>query len=312
MTTKQSAFPVAFPRDAAILDPARRVIAETPSWIEHIPFAFWIVGSTEPQLIVELGTHYGNSYFAMAQAVQDRALATSMFAIDTWEGDEHSGRYGEEVFSSVSGHNAANYAGFSTLLRATFDQAVERFEEGEIDLLHIDGFHTYEAVSQDFETWLPKLSARGVALFHDIAVRERDFGVHRFWRELEDRYPTFGFDHGHGLGAAGIGPEVPEATRRLLDLEPDSPAAVAVRRLFFVLGQRIALESTESARIKAANVKRDAEFADLRSEHAAEMAELRASADREVEAARMEVELADARAADTFNERLDSIIKAEP
>ena len=93
----QDGFPIRFPRDVGILASPRRVITETPSWVEHIPFAFWIVGAAAPRVIVELGTHYGNSYFAFAQSVQEQGLSTSMFAVDTWKGDEHAAFYGEET-----------------------------------------------------------------------------------------------------------------------------------------------------------------------------------------------------------------------
>ena len=63
------------------------------------------------------------------------------------------------------------YGGFSAfLLRMTFDDALPQFSDGSIDLLHIDGFHSHEAVSHDLHAWLPKLSSRGLILMHDINV----------------------------------------------------------------------------------------------------------------------------------------------
>ena len=65
------------------------------------------------------------------------------------------------------------YESFSTLLRMTFDQALEQFQDRSVDLLRHDGCHAYEAVKRDYETWLPKMSESGIILFHDTAVFER-------------------------------------------------------------------------------------------------------------------------------------------
>ncbi|HEA1146710.1 TPA: class I SAM-dependent methyltransferase, partial [Escherichia coli] len=169
------------------------------AWLEHIPFAFWLVDTLRPRNIVELGTHYGSSYFSFCQAVSKLDLETCCFAVDTWGGDEHAGLYGEEVYRQVSEYNQQHYSGFSTLIRSTFDQALEHFSQGSIDLLHIDGLHTFEAVRHDFESWLPKLSERAVVIMHDTNVRERGFGVFQLLDELKRQYPHFEFAHGHGL-----------------------------------------------------------------------------------------------------------------
>src|SRR5215217_1523429 len=69
-----------------------------PSWLEHTPFAFWIIDALRPATFVELGCYSGNSYSSIAQAVQTLGLSTACYAVDTWRGDPQSGVFAESVF----------------------------------------------------------------------------------------------------------------------------------------------------------------------------------------------------------------------
>ncbi len=205
------------------------------SWVGHLPFAAWIIQEISPTVFVELGTHTGNSYFGFCQSVVEAGLATRCCAIDTWQGDAHAGEYSDEVFAKVDAYNSTHYGDFSQLLRMTFDQAVDSFADASIQLLHIDGLHTYEAVRHDFETWLPKLAPGAVVLFHDTNIFERGFGVWRLWDELQARYPyTLTFTHSCGLGVLQL--DTAGLEDRLEWLSPEFPQRKAFVRFLQSLG----------------------------------------------------------------------------
>ncbi len=211
------------------------------AWHGHVAFAHWLVDIAHPGCIVELGTEHGVSYASFCHATAARGRFAKCFAIDTWQGDDHTGTYSDAVFDDLNVFNQTYYGFFSMLLRMRFEDAVAGFDDGSIDLLHIDGLHTYDAVRNDFLTWLPKVSDRGVVLFHDTAIREKDFGVWKLWAELSDRYPSFRFDHAAGLGVLLVGRNQPAKLRALCALG-DSPMAALVRanfELFSALAQRV-------------------------------------------------------------------------
>jgi O-antigen biosynthesis protein len=200
-------------------------------WRGHLPFAMLAVELLQPRLLVELGTHYGDSYCAFCQAVKTLNLSTRCTAVDTWAGDEQAGFYDVSVLADLRAHHDPRYATFSVLRQATFDEALNDFADGSIDLLHIDGLHTYEAVRHDFETYHPKLSARAVVLFHDTAVTDGDFGVYRFWDELKaSGMPHFEFLHAGGLGVASVGAETPAVFAPFWEA---TPAQADTLRTFF-------------------------------------------------------------------------------
>lgn len=205
---------------------------DASAWMEHIAFAFWIVEVCKPKIIVELGVHNAVSYFSFCQAVKTFNLTTACYGVDTWKGDEHAGFYEEEIFSKVMDYNNREYARFSTLIRSTFDDANNYFVDGSIDLMHIDGLHTYEAVKHDFENWLPKLTPGAIVIFHDINVRERNFGVFKLWEELKSQYKNFQFDFGHGLGIVVIGEVISDEISLLLNTNKERKYYIFLRNFF--------------------------------------------------------------------------------
>jgi glycosyltransferase involved in cell wall biosynthesis len=207
------------------------------AWFGHVPFAHWIVAAHRPASIVELGSHNGVSYAAFCEAVLRARIDARAIAVDTWKGDEHAGFYGEDVLSDFRRFHDQRYTAFSTMLRSTFDDALGFVADSSVDLLHIDGRHRYDDVAHDFASWRPKMSTRGVVLFHDTNVREQDFGVWRLWHEVRDAHPSFEFLHGHGLGVLALGPDVGGAVAALCRLR-DGGAVNTVRERFATLGER--------------------------------------------------------------------------
>ena len=197
----------------------------------------------KPKVIVELGTHYGDSYCAFCQAVQELSLETHCYAVDTWTGDPHTGSYGPEVLADLRAHHDPLYGGFSRLIQSTFDEARSHFKPATIALLHIDGYHTYEQVKHDFETWLPAMIPHGVVLWHDINVLEANFGIQRFWSEIKSNYPHFEFENGHGLGVMCVGNKPTEELRHLFEAAEED--VQTIRDVFSELGRRLVLRRSQ-------------------------------------------------------------------
>ena len=219
-------------------------IQQPLSWVGHIPFAFWLINVAKPQIFVELGTHTGNSYFAFCQSLQHHHIPAQCYAVDSWVGDEHAGYYGDTVYEAVKDYNQMHYSRFSSLMRMTFDLALPYFSNGSIDMLHIDGMHSYEAVKHDFNNWLPKMSEKGSVLFHDINVRERGFGVWKLWDELSPLYQSISFDHSHGLGILFIGTQQTPSILRLLSEWKSDDSKSLIREFFAASGDQIKLNFT--------------------------------------------------------------------
>jgi predicted O-methyltransferase YrrM len=192
-----------------LIEPLFSVPTKLPitAWQGHIPFMFALMKLLKPKTYVELGVHNGASLIAACTAVKSYNIDCRLYGVDAWMGDDHAGHYeGESIYNELKTHLDVNFKNVK-LVRSFFSDARSQFSDESIDLLHIDGLHTYDAVKEDFTTWFSAMTPSGVILFHDTCVFERGFGVHRLWDELKQQFATVEFHHSYGLGVLFLNPQ---------------------------------------------------------------------------------------------------------
>jgi hypothetical protein len=132
-------------------------------------------------------------------------LSSKCYGVDTWLGDSQAGFYDSDVYESLSKYVDEHYQESAILMKCTFDDALNTFEDHSIDLLHIDGLHDYDSVLSDFKKWKRKLSNFSVILFHDTQVGYDGYGVQKLWKEIKNEFLNFEFIHCNGLGVILFG-----------------------------------------------------------------------------------------------------------
>lgn len=176
-------------------------IKEVPTaWTDHIYFAQWIVNELNPDVIVDLGIDYGYSTYCFALAEKG-----TIYAVDSFEGDSQSGIRNTLKYVNLK-IKQLEYKNIK-VIQGNFDAVVKDWDK-DIDILHIDGYHTYEAVKNDYEKWSPFVKENGIILFHDTCILHSTFGVHKFFHELD--LPKINFKTSCGLGVVSQDSEILE------------------------------------------------------------------------------------------------------
>jgi len=182
----------------------------------HRGFAEWLVQKLNPQVIVDLGTDWGFSAFSFAIPRIGKVYTVDNFTGDSFVGD----KYGEEKYNYVvNKRKKLLLEDHVEIIKGDFTEVSKTWNK-QIDILHIDGDHTYEAVKNDFETWSQFVSENGVILFHDTCVEEYNenskYGVKKFFEEID--LPKVNFTHTFGLGVVSKNKDLIEFIQNNFDL----------------------------------------------------------------------------------------------
>lgn len=164
----------------------------TTAWTYHSNFAIELVNIIQPKIIVDLGVDYGYSTFSFAYPG-----IGEVYGVDWFQGDVHASF--RNTYDSVVEFNnmIKNNHGIDNvnIIKADFNEFAKTWDK-KIDILHIDGEHSYESVKSDYYTFSKFLKDDSVVLFHDTISYIDTVGT--FFDEL------YGYklnrEQSHGLG----------------------------------------------------------------------------------------------------------------
>lgn len=145
-----------------------------------------IVERIRPRNVLEIGTARGGTLFLLTRVASEDAVLTSL----DLPGGPFGGGYPKRMISLLESF-AANRQRIHLIRADSHSEDTRRMVEevlGEqkVDLLFIDGDHTYDGVRRDFEMYSPLVRKGGMIAFHDICPgpEEKVGGVPRFWAEV--------------------------------------------------------------------------------------------------------------------------------
>ncbi len=159
----------------------------------------------KPKTIVEIGTAGGGTLFLLSRILNYNLKIISI--------DLPGGKFGGELFpdwkipiykSFERPYQNISFIRDDSQKIETLEKVMDIFKQ-KIDLLIIDGDHTYQGVSADFKRYYANIENDSIIVFHDINQKLENVEVWKFWEELKKEYKTFEIislpkDKGFGIG----------------------------------------------------------------------------------------------------------------
>jgi cephalosporin hydroxylase len=165
-----------------------------------------LVQERRPKALIEIGTRNGGTFFVLCRLADPRAKVISL----DLPGGKFGGGY--TIFQAPVINHMKQSGQQLQLLRTnshdptTRSRVVSVLDHTRLDLLFIDGDHTYDGVKQDFEMYSPLVAPGGMIAFHDIVdTTDENCHVNRFWNEVKTRYRYREIIEDKRQGWGGIG-----------------------------------------------------------------------------------------------------------
>ena len=152
----------------------------------------WDLAQTLPKngSYLEIGSWMGLSSILVANSLlANLNFGAKIYCVDTWRGsEEHQDMkviQEDKLFETfLSNIEEAGVSGLITPVREKSVDAARKFAPSSLDILFIDGDHSFEGCYADLIAWTPKVKPGGRILGHDAAESCGAYeAVSRFCRE---------------------------------------------------------------------------------------------------------------------------------
>lgn len=134
---------------------------------DRIEFIQWVKNTINPAKIVEVGVFRGG----YAQHINLALPNAEIHLVDLWEkvGNIPWMFETEEEARDAYNRVVAKFTGIPGvhIHKMSSKEASRLFLGGSLDWVYIDANHTYEAVREDIDLWLPKVKLGGIISGHD-------------------------------------------------------------------------------------------------------------------------------------------------
>jgi predicted O-methyltransferase YrrM len=132
--------------------------------VREAAYLFHLIRSTKAQKVVEIGTFKGGSTIFMAAAMEGKG---DLWSLDLGEKETRFRKEdGRPYPKQIADFCDKNQLGNVKLLVG--DSRSFEIDTSEVDIVFIDGGHSYEMVKNDFERFGRKVRVGGSILFHDV------------------------------------------------------------------------------------------------------------------------------------------------
>jgi predicted O-methyltransferase YrrM len=178
-----------------------RNVSVAPSQIRsEIKALLEVLAESPPRIVLEIGTGLGGTTLLLARvATEDAVIVT----LDLPVGPSRQRLLGAGTQRGQTIHVVRDDSHQS----ATVDRVQSIIGGEQVDVLFMDGDHSYEGVQEDFRLYSPLVHNSGWVVFHDIVPGPEEFvgGVPEFWSHLKRDREVREFIHDPSQKGLGIG-----------------------------------------------------------------------------------------------------------